>query len=75
MVSLDSGEFGNTHHQVVSRVMGVSVCVGDRPVEDDDVDESAALKRVSWNPPQLTTGGPPNPPQRSDSECPRGTDH
>jgi hypothetical protein len=26
------------------------------------------------NPPQLTNGGPPNPPQRSDSECLRGTE-
>ena len=26
------------------------------------------------NPPQLTTGGPPSPPQRSESECPRGTE-
>ena len=46
---------------------------GDHPPSQFTAPSGLQLT-CAGNPPQLSIGGPPKPPQSSDSECPRGTE-
>ena len=68
--SLGSG-FGHSH-PAVQLVHGGTARQRRQPTESLYQRPQGSSSRVPRLPPQLSTSGPPEPPQRPDCECPRG---